>query len=806
MPRKNSKKNKQEWTEDEGNDKISATAQRWLVAIIIWGVTALMLLSLIDKAGPVGHYLDLILGEVLGLGKFIIPLVLLLSGYWIIRQEQLAHPYYRVNGLFIAFITLLALMSLLGNGNSDKINVNQMKLAGGYAGLSVAYLAAFLGFWGGLVILSTFFIVGIVLLLDGYFSKIEQQEKDVLRKEKTKEILLEELSEGQENKEEQEQLFNEASGESKWKGGLFSVLRKAKKRIMPNKKERALKDLESEEEEVSEETGPKNKERIDRSESETGKPSFSLRRINGSAGKKAGDKDNKSPVKVPGWSENWKFPPLNILEKTTSKAVAEDIKTNSNAIKKTLYNFGISAEVVEVNVGPTVTQYAIRPAEGVKLSRITAIQSNLAMALAAHPIRIEAPIPGRPLVGVEVPNKVKRIVTLRDLLEDPSFKNSSEKLLVGLGEDPAGNYVYADLAEMPHLLIAGATGSGKSIGVNCLISSLLYRNSPRELKLIMVDPKRVELSVYNNIPHLLTPVIVDHNKVTNALKWAVSEMERRYIVIQETMSRNIVSYNQKVVQGEVNPEVNQETGEIFEPEYLPYIVIIVDELADLMSSSHAKEVEACIVRLAQMSRAVGIHLVLSTQRPSVNVITGIIKANFPTRIAFQVVSQIDSRTILDMAGSEKLLGKGDMLYLPKESNQPRRIQGAYVSEKEVTKMVDYLLEQEVANYDPLIVKPAGGSEGEANVGDGEEDELYEEAKNIVSREKKASTSLLQRHLRIGYSRAARIMDILESNGIIGPAEGSKPRQVLSGGRSDSGKDIKYDSEINDQAKRDNWQA
>jgi len=796
MGRKKKKKKGIDFEED-GN-KISGTAQRWVAAVIAWGVAVLILLSLAGKAGVAGHYLGLLLTEILGLGKFVIPFVLLISGYWIIRQEKLAHPYYRVNGLFLSFVSLLGILSLLANGNTDKINLNLMKQAGGYIGFVIAYLATYLGFWGGLVILATLLILGAILLLDGYFSWIEKSERDAGDKEKTKEALLTELGHiSEEEKAEQQQLEMETR-RSKW--GVMAALKGLKRKVLPSKEEQVIKDLKFDEEGepvVHDSQAGSPKEPLD------GKASFFSKRLNGK-GKSGAAKDGQ-PRKVPGVTEDWSFPPVSILEKTTSKAVAEDIKTNSAAIKKTLINFGIKAEVVEVNVGPTVTQYAIRPAEGVKLSRITAIQSNLAMGLAAHPIRIEAPIPGRPLVGVEVPNKVKRIVTLRDLLEDPTFKNSQEKLMAGLGEDPAGNYVYADLAEMPHLLIAGATGSGKSIGVNCLIASLLYRNTPRELKLIMVDPKRVELSIYNEIPHLLTPVIVDHHKVVNALKWAVSEMERRYIVVQEAMSRNILSYNQKVVEGEIEPEVDKETGEIIEPEYMPYIVIVVDELADLMSSSYSKEVEACIVRLAQMSRAVGIHLVLSTQRPSVNVITGVIKANFPSRVAYQVVSQVDSRTILDMAGAEKLLGKGDMLYMPPESNQPRRIQGAYISEKEVKKLVEYLLDQEVASYDPVVVCPSEAGGDRIDVPEGEEDPLYEEAKNIVTKEKRASTSLLQRHLRIGYSRAARIMDILESNGIIGPAEGSKPRQVLTH-TATGGEDINYENPQADQEKRDNWEA
>ncbi|MBM3255940.1 MAG: DNA translocase FtsK [Candidatus Moranbacteria bacterium] len=768
----------------EGELNISSTAERWLIGVLAWGIACIVVLSLFNEAGIVGKYLGKGMVEIFGWGKYLIPFILMVSGYWIIRQERLAHPYYRVNGLFLTFICALAISSLVSNGLEGKVNLPVMKSAGGYVGLALGYAASYLGFWGGLIILITLFFVGIILLLDGYFRKVESAEKEQIsaKTEFAESEIIE--KEGEEAKEFLAQGF--VLEKDNWKNSLLHTLRKVKNKLIKNKRNGALQDLEA----FGDKKNQTNEASFSGTPSESGK-------------NKKGSQHLKVKI-IPGLNENWKFPSLDILEKNTTKAVAEDIKTNSAAIKKTLLNFGIPAEVAEVNVGPTVTQYAIKPAEGIKLSRITAIQSNLAMSLAAHPIRIEAPIPGRSLVGVEVPNKVKRVVNLCELIEDPAFKESPEKLLISLGEDPAGNYVYADLSEMPHLLIAGATGSGKSIDINCLIASLLYRNTPREMKMIMVDPKRVELSIFNNIPHLLTPVIVDHHKVANALKWAVSEMERRYIVIQETMSRNIVSYNQKVVDGEIEPEVVKETGEIIEPEFMPYIVIIIDELADLMSSPYAKEVEALIVRLAQMSRAVGIHLVLSTQRPSVNVITGIIKANFPTRIAFQVVSQVDSRTILDMSGAEKLLGRGDMLYLPKESNQPRRIQGTYISEKEVQKIVDHLIEQEVASYNPTVIQSVGPEiEGKMS-NQGEEDELYNQAREIVLRDNRASTSLLQRHLRIGYSRAARIMDLLEENGVIGPAEGSRPRQVIKGSGNEESKEINYENPAQDQEKRDNW--
>lgn len=783
--RKKKEKHKEEPDNLFDKEKISQFAQNWLIAVLVWGLAILITLSLVGQAGTVGKYILIVISQLLGLGIYAVPVVLIFLGYWSVSNRNLSHPYYRTIGLGLSYIMGLGILSFFEGFGEKGVSISGMRKAGGFVGLAIAYLASYLGFWGGLAVLFTLFLVGIILVLDGYFRKIEKLRFEAQKDKEDKEKIIEAAERITDSGEEIEVKHIETK--SVFRGSLSQALSGIKNKIASRKREKLIKELEKS-------NGEGKKNGLDTPES--AKIALSEKKENAACAT-----SNKESKRIT--DENWKMPPLELLKKNSTKAVAEDIKKNSGAIQKTLANFGIPADVVEVNVGPTVTQYAFRPAEGIKLSRITAIQSNLAMSLAAHPIRIEAPIPGRSLVGVEVPNKQKRIVSLRELIENPSFIESDEKLLIAFGEDAAGNYVYSDLAEMPHLLVAGATGSGKSIGINCIIASLLYRNSPRDLRLIMVDPKRVELSLYNEIPHLLTPVIVDYNKVINALKWAVSEMERRYTVIQETMSRNIASYNQKVVDGEVEPEVNKETGEIIEPEYLPNIVLVIDELADLMSSSYSKEVEACIVRLAQMSRAVGIHLVLSTQRPSVNVITGIIKANFPTRIAFQVVSQVDSRTILDMAGAEKLLGKGDMLFLPKESNQPRRIQGAYISEEEVKKIVEHLVEQEPADYNPTVMQSVSAHGEIGDYSEEGEDELYEQALEIVTREKKASTSLLQRHLRIGYARAARIVDLLEKNGVIGPAEGSKPRQVLA---PNSTSDTSYESPLEDQAKRDGWGA
>ena len=456
--------------------------------------------------------------------------------------------------------------------------------------------------------------------------------------------------------------------------------------------------------------------------------------------------------------------PLELLTYSNSKPMSGDIDANMAKIKKTLENFGIEVEMSDVNVGPTVTQYTLRPAEGVKLAHILTLQNDLALALAAHPLRIEAPIPGKSLVGIEVPNQTVSIVKLREILESDEYRKRKNNLFISLGKDVAGTPKLANLGNMPHLLIAGATGSGKSVCVNNIILSLIYENSPDELKFILVDPKRVELSVYNNIPYLLTPVINEPDKTINALRWAVSEMEQRYKILQAANKRNLESYNSAVI-------VNK----------LPYIVIIIDELADLMQTA-AKEVEGAIIRLAQMARAVGIHLVLATQRPSTNVITGLIKANITSRIAFSVASNIDSRTIIDSAGAEKLLGKGDMLFMTAELTHPGRIQGAYVSDEEISAVIDYIKSQGgEPEYDPKIVEKIGHSHGvmgSSSGGNDYEDDLTMEAKEAVIKAGKASATLLQRRLRVGYARAARLLDILEEMGVVGPGDGAKPREVL----------------------------
>ncbi len=481
---------------------------------------------------------------------------------------------------------------------------------------------------------------------------------------------------------------------------------------------------------------------------------------------------------------NWKSPGLDLLEKKQNPADAGDVQGNAQIIKETLGEFSIDVEMEGANIGPKVTQYTLKPPSGVKLTRIAALETNIALNLAAQSLRIEAPIPGQRAVGIEVPNRRAADVRLRGILESKQWTTNSEPLGFAIGKDISGEAVIGQLNKMPHLLIAGQTGSGKSVMINTLLTSLLYRNSPSEMKLILVDPKQVEMAPYEDIPHLLTPVITEPEKTVSALKWAVNEMERRYKLLADEKLRDIKSYNQMINSKSSRkiPVADDEgTPHNTEDGAMPYIVIVIDELADLMMVA-AKDVEALIVRLAQKARAVGIHLVLATQRPSVNVITGLIKANVPARIAFTVASQVDSRTILDVMGAEKLLGQGDMLMKTAELPKPKRIQGAWVMDEEVLKITDHLRMQSAPQYnDEIISQPVqingkGGVVMDMNSEGG--DDMYNDALRVVIDSRKASTSLLQRRLRIGYARAARIIEEMEEQGVIGAADGSRPRDVL----------------------------
>lgn len=460
--------------------------------------------------------------------------------------------------------------------------------------------------------------------------------------------------------------------------------------------------------------------------------------------------------------KDWKYPSIDLLEATSTQPDPGDAKANAKIISDTFSDFGFEVKMDGVDVGPTVAQYTLKPPTGVNLSKIAALDRNLALALEAQQIRIEAPIPGKSLVGIEVPNQKGATVRIKDIFQSKEYEKGKSKLSFALGRDVAGDIVTYDLNKAPHLLVAGATGTGKSVTINALLLSLLYRNSPSELKLILVDPKHVEMTLYNNIPHLLTPVITESDKTVSALKWAVAEMERRLKLLAEYGKRDIGEYNT-----------------LKDVDRMPYIVIVIDELFDLMMQA-GKDVESLIQRISQMARAVGIHLVLATQRPSVNVITGTIKANVPTRMALTTASQVDSRTIIDMAGAEKLLGKGDMLFSSPEYIKPKRVQGVLVSNDEISAVTKFLREQRQPEYNQEVLAQSVNLKGGAGASsyDAMDDDLWEQAAEVVIAAKKGSSSLLQRRLGVGYARAAKLIDILEQKGVVSVANGSKPREVL----------------------------
>ncbi len=694
--KKSKKKNKAE--KERWHDGLKPETKHSILAILFLGLASLFTLAAFGKAGTIGSSLYSVFDFVFGSMFFLVPAFFIL-GSLIFFFSLRAHLVLTtlVGGTIFLLSTLGIAEVIFG------------EKTGGYLGFLVALpFLKFFDFWASIVLLSVFFIVGILIIFN------------VPLKFKKK-IAESEVSKSEEDDEEVASLRailtdfkNTMAGNSPLSNGGGGV------------------DM------------PKSKKTEDREE-------MSLRQ----------------PKKL--LVSHFESPPLDIFEGDKGKPSTGDIKANANIIKRTLQNFGISVEMGEVTIGPSVTQYTLKPAEGMKLSRITGLQNDLSLALASHPIRIEAPIPGKSLVGIEIPNSTASLVGLHNLFAQEEFRKSERPLLLGLGRNVSGQPVYADLTQMPHLLIAGATGSGKSVAIHALIASLLFRNSPEILRFLLIDPKRVELTIYNDLPHLLTSVITESKKAISALKWLTKEMERRYDILLKAQARDIGAYHR--ILAEILPDERSETDE------MPYIVVIIDELADIMAT-YPREFEASIVRLAQMSRAVGIHLVLSTQRPSVEVLTGLIKANITSRIAFQVATQVDARTILDMAGAEKLLGNGDMLYLAGDTSRPRRVQGAFVSEKEIKRLVKYLADEyEGAALGELETSEMENSSFFEDDSDEVDDELYEKAREIIIQAGKASSSYLQRRLKIGYARAARIIDILEEKGVVGPGEGAKPRDV-----------------------------
>lgn len=714
-----------------------------ILAIVFFVVAALFILASVDKAGFVGTVLYRWFKLLLGLGYFLLPIVFIMLGVAFLKSINRRFPTIKIAGS--------AIFVLAGLGMIDVMAQNEGGVVGHFVGTPLVKL---FDVYVSMILLGALLIISILIIFEteiaigplvSWWKKFREKRAvdKKARREKDPELEVGEDAFEVENEEtEQSGTETEDSNEAK----------KSSEKIEPKKSEKLKLPITPDETEGL-----------------------------------ALDK-NSTPLFIKNLGKTFDPPPLSLLERDKGKPVVGDINANKNIIKRTLANFGINVEMDEISIGPSVTRYALKPAEGVKLSRIVALQNDLSLALAAHPLRIEAPIPGKSLVGIEIPNTIKSTVGLATMLSAEEYQNSEKPLMMSLGKGISGKSHFANLAKMPHLLIAGTTGSGKSVTIHTIITSLLFRSAVENLKFIMIDPKRVELTLYNKIPHLLTPVITEAKKAILALKWAAKEMDRRYDILEAESVRDIESYHKNVLEPELKklerkPQQERD-AEMKLPELMPYIVIVIDELADIMST-YPRELEAAIVRLAQMSRAVGIHLILSTQRPSVNVITGLIKANIPGRIALQVSSQIDSRTILDTGGAEKLLGAGDMLFLGSEMSKPQRIQSAYISESEVKKVVNYLKD----NYDSgipseLNLTPEAVADKnaifESSFGDDEEidDDLYEQAREEVVKAGKASTSYIQRKLRVGYARAARLMDVLEERGVIGPADGAKPREVL----------------------------
>jgi len=711
MTKKNSQKiekaeRRKKVKKDEFN--LNPETKRGILIVFLFALAGLSILSLFDLAGSAGNFLKNTLASFFGLGRFLIPLILIALGYIQLDKEKYQANNSNYLGFFLFILSSSAILQL-NLIDDNPFLLDNLARGGGYVGLILAYpLLRVMGSAATLIVLVAIFISSILLTFNTSLQQIAE------------------------------------------KGSIWKKLYRNLKILFLN-----LKFKKNQKAQEDSKTVISEKEQM---EKESPTPIFESKNVT-----ELEIKNEPTPETIKPSRRKIDLP-IDLLDDQSEKPTSGDIKTQMNIIQMTLENFGIQVEMGDVSVGPTVTQYTLKPADGVKLSKITTLHNDLALSLAAHPIRIEAPIPGKSLVGIEVPNQKVAAVNLKEIIRAQEFKQRKSNLTVALGKDVSGKVWVADLAKMPHLLVAGSTGSGKSVCLNAIIVSLLYQNSPDDLRLIMVDPKRVEFTVYNGIPHLLTPVITDTVKTVNALKWVIGEMDRRFELLAKHAKRDIDAFN-------------RESGE-----KMPYLVVIIDELADLMAVA-AAEVEAAIIRLAQMARAVGIHLILATQRPSVNIITGLIKANITTRIAFAVASGTDSRTILDTSGAEKLLGRGDMLYISPDLGKPKRLQGAFVRDHEIKRITDFLKSQAEPEYlDEVTQKPPLGTIVPGfDFNSNSDDELLDEAKEVILQAGKASASLLQRRLKIGYARAARLLDLLEEQGIIGPADGAKPRDILIGG-------------------------
>ncbi len=718
-------KREKKFQKKESRISLNIKTQRLIIAIVLFILAIILFLGLVSLAGVAGDFLVLGIKIAVGWASWLVPFVLAIIGLMVLNFEKVKsmngdserkYPSLAArSGSLIFLILMIAGLFHLSFVNNQTALIEHQ--GGGYLGYALSYvLSNTFGLLASWVIFLGAIIISLIIILIGFFNFKKDEEGESGDEDEIEEVKLEER-------------------------GLF-------KNLFQNKKEKLVLKPEAPEKILAQrETEPDQE--------------IKIKRKNIFAKEKDFDKDGEMAVSYKKINKKIDLP-LELLASESTEPDAGNVEENRYIIKKTLENFNIPVEMGEIKIGPTVAQYTLKPAQGVKLSKITSLHNDLSLALAAHPIRIEAPIPGQSLVGIEVPNQKVATIRLRKILSDQIFIKRKSNLSVALGRDVAGNIWLADIARMPHCLVAGSTGSGKTIFLNAIIISLIYQNSPDDLKFILVDPKRVELTLYNDLPHLLTPVITNTQKTVNALKWAVNEMERRFDIMAEAKKRDIQSYN------ESHPD-----------DKLPFIVIIIDELADLMSSA-SQDVEVCIVRLAQMARATGIHLIMATQRPSVDVITGLIKANITARVAFSVASLMDSRTILDFSGAEKLLGRGDMLFMSSELSKPKRIQAAFVSDQEVKKIVEYLRNVTEPNFQEDITRDQkiNNLPGEfKEQSDLKEDDLLSETRDLVIKTGKASASFLQRRLRVGYARAARLLDLLEEEGTIGPAEGAKAREV-----------------------------
>lgn len=811
---------------------VSGGFQNEIILLVILAACIILLVSNFGMGGFVGDAISSFCFGAMGLMAYVFPVLVFIGCAFILSNKKNHLAYKKLSAGIVLFVCLCGIMQLLTEGYTKSTELmdyyalcSDYRTGGGVIGgaICISITSAF-GVVGGYVIIGLVVLVCLILITQHSFldfvmgigtrlcnlvkggheryqegkperdlkKEVRAQQKRQLKEERRAERIRQlEMELAQDEEEEnpaaqsQEDLFldpRQARRKMFSLDGTDLTASTSQSTDQPSiaqefeiHRSEPLTDLTRDEEEISCE------EPINAMEEDAPFPESK-------EGKTASKNPKSSPVEIqngviniqheitkqePAVKQEYKFPPLNLLKKGSGKSQGDSdahLRKTAQKLQEVLFNFGVNVTVTNVSCGPTVTRYELQPEMGVKVSKIVSLADDIKLNLATPDIRIEAPIPGKAAVGIEVPNKENSAVMLRDLLQSDEFRNAKSKLAFAAGKDIAGKPVVTDIAKMPHLLIAGATGSGKSVCINTLIMSILYKATPDEVKLIMIDPKVVELSVYNGIPHLFIPVVTDPKKAAGALNWAVSEMTTRYNTFAEYGVRNLTEYNKKISS---IPVAEGETA----PEKMPQIVIIVDELADLMMVAPG-EVEDAICRLAQLARAAGIHLIIATQRPSVNVITGLIKANMPSRIAFSVSSGVDSRTILDMNGAEKLLGKGDMLFYPQGYQKPARLQGAFVSDEEVSSVVEFLANKNPAvSYNQQIEQQvnsplSGGAGGE------ERDIYFTDAGKFIVEKEKASIGMLQRVFKIGFNRAARIMDQLCDAGVVGPEEGTKPRKVL----------------------------